>query len=174
MNKIVGYGVVCYPESLPENWKESLLMLHVGFAYVLHDKDEGKPHYHVFFQGKLTKRQKDFVKTIINVGIYGVDIRHGESFMNYLTHDTDASREAGKHVYPPEAVEYSPNWCPELIEDVEETVTLTDVIRFINTGKYKDVHDVVDAMIEQGLGDKYIAKLNAPVLREYLRSSEKK
>lgn len=51
------WAFICYPESLPDNWKELLKALHIPCAVSpLHDKDlnptgdEKKPHYHVFIE----------------------------------------------------------------------------------------------------------------------------
>lgn len=169
MNKIVGYGIVCYPESVPDGWQEKLTVIGVGFSYCLHDKDEGKPHYHVFFQGKLTKKQKLLVGTLLNVNFMGEDIRHGENFMNYLTHNTEASQKAGKHLYPAESVQYSSNWCPEMLKDTEEEVTMIDVLRFIREQGYTNYREAYDAMLDMNVDLKYFQIMNSPGIREYIK-----
>lgn len=54
-NRTRNWSFICYPDSAPDNWKETLKSLHIPCAISpLHDKDlnptgdEKKPHWHIF------------------------------------------------------------------------------------------------------------------------------
>ena len=36
---IVGYTIIAYPESMPDDWQMKLEKLPFGYCYALHDKD---------------------------------------------------------------------------------------------------------------------------------------
>ena len=111
-NRIYGYTVVSYPESMPPNWRLQLNSLPFGYASCLHDKDvkvdddgvvtEKKAHIHFFFQGKVTKRQKEYIHGALGVS-YGEDVRSASGLFDYLTHEHNPD----KYHYSKDSIQYS-------------------------------------------------------------------
>ena len=75
-------------------------------AYMLHDKDGKKPHYHVVLMLQRSRRISDFIsalrKSIFGGNILYEPVRDGAAIYDYLTHATDSAK--GKHQYSPDDV----------------------------------------------------------------------
>lgn len=116
-SKINGYTVVCYPESMPDDWEKELRALPFGYALSLHDKDTDdvgqlkKAHMHIFFQGKPTKHQKEYIHRALGI-TYGEDVRSAQGMFDYLTHENNPE----KYHYSRDNIQYSPKWSQELFE----------------------------------------------------------
>ena len=121
MNKIYGYTVVAYPDSMPQEWREKLNNLTFGYCYALHDKDwkcaddgeivSKKAHMHFYFQGKPTSKQKKYIQECLNVS-YGEDVRSASGMFDYLTHENHPN----KVHYEREIIKKSPKWDEEMFE----------------------------------------------------------
>lgn len=121
MNKIYGYTVVAYPDSIPSDWEEKLNKLTFGYCWALHDKDykvtdEGeivpkKPHMHFYFQGKPTSKQKKYIQESLNVN-YGEDVRSASGMFDYLTHENHPNKQH----YERDSIKKSAKWDDEMFE----------------------------------------------------------
>lgn len=107
------FVAVLYPESMVENWEEEIGdILQVPYCYCLHDKDllkesdeERKPHIHciIAFPNTTTwKHAVDVFKGLMPSCVYCEPIIGIRNKYDYLIHDTDAAKKAGKHLYSPE------------------------------------------------------------------------
>lgn len=111
INKARYWWAVLWLENLPEGWQILLAdLIQLPFAYVIHDKDldkEGenrKPHVHLIIAFPNTTTYKHAMEVFrllggdkaVNTCQAIVNIRHA---YNYLIHDTDSCRDAGKHQY---------------------------------------------------------------------------
>lgn len=116
-NKIYGYTVVCWPESMPDDWETALLSLPFGYALSLHDKDTDdsgklkKAHMHIYFQGKPTKHQKEYIHRALGI-TYGENVQSAQGMFDYLTHENNPE----KYHYSRDNIQYSPKWSQELFE----------------------------------------------------------
>ena len=111
INKARYWWAVLWLENLPKGWQIALAdLIQLPFAYVIHDKDldkEGdnrKPHIHLIIAFPNTTTYKHAMEVFrliagdkaVNTCQAIVNIRHA---YNYLIHDTDSCRDAGKHQY---------------------------------------------------------------------------
>lgn len=120
-NKISGYTVVAYPESLLDGWEYRLNGLPFGYCCALHDKDirkdedgnevQKKSHMHFFFQGRPTPKQKKYIHDCLSVA-YGEDVRSMSGMFEYLTHENHPT----KYHYSRDIIVYSPKWCQEAFD----------------------------------------------------------
>ena len=161
MNQIQGYTTVCYPESMPEDWQERLELLPFGYCYSTHDKDTKKDedgtekakkaHIHVFFQGKCSSRQKQYIHASLGVG-YGEDVRSAQGMYEYLTHENNPD----KFHYDKDSIHYSPKWNQELFEShivpyQDCTARIIEIIYENNITEYCDLIDCLVNMNEPNL-----------------------
>ena len=75
-------------------------------AYILHDQDGKKPHYHVVLMLQRSRRISDVVsalrKSIFAGNILYEPVRDGAAIYDYLTHATESANS--KHQYSPDNV----------------------------------------------------------------------
>lgn len=75
-------------------------------AYILHDQDDKKPHYHVILMLQRSRRISDVVsalrKSIFAGNILYEPVRDGAAVYDYLTHTTESAKS--KHQYSPDDV----------------------------------------------------------------------
>lgn len=75
-------------------------------AYMLHDQDDTKPHYHVVLMLQRSRRISDVVsalrKSIFTGNILYEPVRDGAAIYDYLTHGTESAKS--KHQYSPDDV----------------------------------------------------------------------
>lgn len=146
-----------------------------AFAYILHDKDEAEPHYHLilrlhqawtpsaiekWFKG-LTDKKNEPINT------FAEKANDLTALELYLTHDDFESRQKGKHQYPKSAIKDHGLWdivpkndskdhTYDIICDVMNGMTERQLI--IRHGKEYLYHryqykEIVDAIItEEGYG----------------------
>lgn len=113
-NKARYWWAVCYPENMIEDWKSQLDdVLQLPYAYCVHDKDvtsdrgeDRKEHVHIMIAFANTTTYKNAFNTFMKLSASGkqcmnkcesiVSIRYA---YDYLIHDTDSCRKAGKHEY---------------------------------------------------------------------------
>lgn len=120
-NRVQGYTVVAYPESMPEGWEEKLDRLPFGYCAALHDKDkkideEGheeikKSHMHFYFQGSCTAKQKRYIHDCLGVS-YGENVRSISGLYDYLTHENHPTKQH----YDRSIISHSAKWCQEAFE----------------------------------------------------------
>ena len=151
-NQIHGYTVVGYPESMPDDCYNLLSALPSGFCSALHDQDvdeDGiikKPHVHFFFQGRLTKKQKEYVHKAIGVS-YGEDVRNASAMYDYLTHENNPD----KYHYSKDIIKYSAKWCQELFDSIYEPpkAKMVDLINFIEINGITEYRDLLQAIADK-------------------------
>lgn len=107
---------ICYPENMVEGWKEKIYdLVQVPFCYCVHDidrdtkSDERKDHVHIIlaFNNTTTKNWAYTVMDKLSApgrkccpGVQAVIWIRNK--YDYLIHDTEGARKAGKELYPPE------------------------------------------------------------------------
>lgn len=115
INKARYWWAVLYEENMLSNWEDILAdTVQVPFAYAKHDKDTDsksehrKDHVHMILVFPNTTTYKHALnifgllsapgKKSVNTCKSCINIRH---CFDYLIHDTEACRKAGKHLYEP-------------------------------------------------------------------------
>ena len=107
------WWAVLWTENLVDGWEDKIAdLVQVPFAYAVHDSDTDsksehrKDHVHVIiaFSNTTTKKHalavfKQLGKSAVNTCQAIINIRHA---YDYLIHDTETCRKAGKHEYGPE------------------------------------------------------------------------
>lgn len=140
-SKINGYTVVAYPESMADDWERELCALPFGYASSLHDKDTDgsgqlkKAHVHIFFQGKPTKRQKEYIHRALGIS-YGEDVRSAQGMFDYLTHENNPE----KYHYSRDNIHYSSKWSQELFE-----------VSCVNSTDY--TQQLIEYILENGISE---------------------
>lgn len=107
-----------------------------NFAYILHDKDEGKPHYHIDIKYKNQMRVQtvlnDFALWNYNPNEEDIIIRSWRGALNYLIHNTENSKH--KYQYPTDEVVSS---IPEVIDNLriskDKIDIFNDIIDYISS-----------------------------------------
>lgn len=98
--KYVNFGVILYPENPDHVNMLDYLEKHdwlFDVVYILHDKDDKKPHWHVMIHAKSQYTVSSFVK-FFKVWIdYAEPITSCQSYVAYMLHDTPDSMS--KHLY---------------------------------------------------------------------------
>lgn len=92
--RLRNYAFILYQESVPENWRTYLEMLHVPCAISpLHDKDlkeDGTPkkaHWHVIFAFQRMKTVEQVLSLVEPFGIHHVEPVHDlKAYTRYLVH----------------------------------------------------------------------------------------
>lgn len=105
---------ICYPENMIPDWQDRCGdILQIPFAYCIHDKDllkDGdetrKVHVHFELAFKNTTTYNHALNTLMLLSLPGkqcinkveavINVRH---MYDYLIHDTEDARKAGKHLY---------------------------------------------------------------------------
>lgn len=153
-NRIYGYTIVAYPESMPEDWKSRLNALPCGYAYSLHDKDVNddtgeikKPHMHFYFQSNLTVKQEKYAQEALGVS-YGEKVRSASGMYDYLTHKNNPD----KYHYPEDSIAFSEKWDQELFEStcsgIKEYASESDVIKFVEDNNILEYRDYMLLAVE--------------------------
>lgn len=136
------FATVVYPESAPENWRETLTEQFIpAFISPIHDSDINpsgepkKPHYHVIimFEGvKTTEQAKEVFEKIGGVGCEIVQSLRG--YARYLC-----------HLDNPEKAQYNADDVIALCgADYHSTIGLV-------TDKYKAISEMIDFCIENNI-----------------------
>lgn len=159
-NKVYGYTVVAYPESMPTDYVERLNKLPFGYLYALHDKDTKKnedgqeepkkAHMHFYFQGKPTKKQIEYIYASLNVS-YGEYVRSANDMVDYLTHENHPD----KYHYSKDIIQQSAKWNQELFECALTTVKddTFDIIKFIEERDIIEYSDLLMELLNEGRDD---------------------
>ena len=172
-NKIFGYTVVSYPESMPPDWETRLQSLPFGYCYALHDQDlddgtgeKKKPHMHFYFQGKATSRQKKYIQDCLAVH-YGEDVKSAVGMFAYLTHENNPD----KHHYDKSIIQYSGKWCQELFEvfGVIKPDSTTDIMTIIDENGYTEYIELLRYVVRTGKED-LIKEAKKPWVKSVLDS----
>ena len=151
MNAICGYTVVSYEDSMPVDWQTKLDLLPFGYCWAVHDKDlfdDGSPkktHVHFCFQGKITKKQKQYIHEALGIN-YGENIRNFSAFYDYLTHKNHSS----KFHYDEAIIQYGVKWEQELFESqyrpkIDYTAQL---ITFIDNNSIYEYSSLIKSLFE--------------------------
>lgn len=158
---IVGYTILAYPESMPDDWQMKLEKLPFGYCYALHDKDtrvdddgvivQKKAHMHFFFLGTVSSKQKNYISASLGVNILGQPVRRASDMYDYLTHENAPD----KYHYPKEIIVHSSKWSQEEFETIAsrdpDTADHTkEIIQIIRQGDFVEYSDYMDYLDENG------------------------
>lgn len=154
---------VLYPENMVDNWERDIGdIVQLPYAYCVHDADhnidgeERKTHVHLILVWPNTTTYNHALKVFKLLGEKAcntceaiVNIRHK---YDYLIHDTDAARAAGKYQYPPEARIEGNGFdigAYEQVSAAEKQERLKELIGFIMANGYMTINDFTSAAIAQ-------------------------
>lgn len=93
-NRSRNFSTILYPDSAPPDFVDRISDLHVkGFLSPLHDRDDKKPHFHLFlmYDGKksLDQVRSDF----LSFGGVGCEVvKSGKGYARYLCHLDDKDK----------------------------------------------------------------------------------
>lgn len=165
---IVGYTIIAYPESMPDDWQTKLEKLPFGYCYALHDKDtrvdddgvivQKKAHMHFFFLGTVSQKQKNYISASLGLNIQGQPVRRASDMYDYLTHENSAE----KYHYSKEIITHSSKWSQEEFETIasrdQDTAEHTgEIIQIVNQENITEYSDLMDYLNENG----YVQLLSA-------------
>lgn len=158
---IVGYTIIAYPESMPDDWQMKLEKLPFGYCYALHDKDtrvdddgvieQKKAHMHFFFLGTVSQKQKNYISASLGVNIQGQPVRRASDMYDYLTHENAPD----KYHYPKEIIVHSSKWSQEEFEtiasrDPDVADHTSEIIRIVAQENITEYSDLMDYLNENG------------------------
>lgn len=178
MEKERYWTFIAYPESLPENWKETLQETGLQIAISpLHNKDlnqdgeEKKPHYHIvlFFQGPTTYSRVEKITKLIN-GTIPKRVISPIGMIRYLTHKDN-----------PEKYQYDEREIQTIngldIDDIQGLTTSMEIElkrAIIKICRNKDIREfsyLIDYLDKEDLRDMFkIASGNPTFFNSYLKS----
>lgn len=174
------WAFVVYPESLPDDWLNSLRLQGCACAVSpLHDRDINptgepkKPHYHIIlnFDGPKTyKSIKEFTE-IFN-GTIPIPLESVVGYYRYLTHKDNPE----KVQYNEEDIKLFNGFDPvELMTESEVTNLLKQIINIIKLNDIKEFQDLVDYLLSHDLHDNLVALEKHPYFVSlYLHSKRHK
>ena len=171
-NKIYGYTVVAYPESMPDDWRIKLGSLPFGYCYALHDEDvddDGvlkKPHEHFYFQGSPTKKQKEYIHGALGVS-YGEPVRSAGGMYDYLTHENNPN----KYHYSKDIILHSEKWNQELFDSIYVPVpSVNEVMDIIEEYDITEYFDLMRLFKKLGRDDLLTYSAKAYWVERYITS----
>jgi len=89
MKKIKLFACLLYEDSMAGNWFEKASRYGIPFYFVFHDKDDKKPHYHVFFtaiNGISPNTAQEIVIAIGGANKEVLKVASKRGYLRYLTH----------------------------------------------------------------------------------------
>lgn len=160
-NSIVGYTIIAYPESMPDDWQTKLEKLPIGYCYALHDKDtrvdddgvieQKKAHIHFFFLGPVSEKQKKYISASLGVSIHGQAVRRASDMYDYLTHENDED----KYHYSKDSIIHSSKWSQDDFETIasrepDKRDYTVELIKVINDNDIIEYSDLMDFIVNNG------------------------
>lgn len=158
---IVGYTIIAYPESMPDDWQMKLEKLPFGYCYALHDKDtrvdddgvivQKKAHMHFFFLGAVNQKQKNYISASLGVNIQGQPVRRASDMYDYLTHENAPD----KYHYSKEIIVHSSKWSQEEFEtiasrDQDTADHVIEIMQIVAQENITEYSDLLDYLLENG------------------------
>ena len=170
INKARYWWAVLYPENMVEGWEANIAdTLELPFAYCIHDADHNidgedrKTHLHLIVAHPNTTTYNHALSVFkllgekaVNTCKAVINIRHA---YNYLIHETDSCRDAGKFVYPEEARVLGNNFdigAYEQIGTEEKLAMLEELVAFILDEKICNMADFM-LLSNQAFGPQYFS-----------------
>lgn len=156
---------VCWVSSMVDNWQDQLGdIVQLPFAYCLHDKDtdtagdQRLPHVHLMLCWGNTTTYKAALKVFNRLSLEGKtccntiqEVVGMRNQYEYLIHNTDAARSAGKHQYLPEERIVGNNFDIGLFEQFsiqDKDVALHELIELIKEKKLFNFLDFYDCIMQ--------------------------
>lgn len=154
------WWAVLYPENMVEGWEDCIGdTLQVPYAYCVHGMDTDgksehrKDHVHLIIVFKNTTTYEHALSVFkllgekaVNTCQAVVNIRHA---YDYLIHDTETCRKAGKHLYDPAERITGNNFdigSYEQIGQVEKLEMLNDICNFVRDNGITNLSDAMFAV----------------------------
>lgn len=161
-NRVYGTTFVVYPESFDISAFATLEASRVPFAYAVHDRDVDecgelkKAHIHVYVQGKLTDKQKEF---LVSKGCpnHFEPVRSDSGMWDYLIH----VNHGDKFQYSRDDVIMSRDFVPELIGNPKKKADnyCVQIIGLINLHNIVEYIVLVDLLLEMSPIDEVYCEL---------------
>lgn len=156
-NKTLGYTIILYPDSAPADWTIQLEQLQIAFCWCLHDKDDAKPHIHVFMLGGYPKKKLETIRTTFRLA-FVPPVKSCRGMYDYLTHENDKA----KYHYSRDSIQYSSLWSQETFEamcgDTQDPQELfCELIKLVDECGLYEYADLLSYLALQG--DKELLKV---------------
>lgn len=154
---------VCWVDSMVDTWQLQLGdLVQLPFAYCLHDQDtdtvgdQRKPHIHLILCWGNTTTYKAALKVFNRLSADGMvccntiqEVIGMRNQYEYLIHNTDAAKAAGKHQYLPEERICGNNFDIGLLEQfslADKDIALREMIDLIKENKIFNMLDFYDKL----------------------------
>lgn len=149
-NKIIGYTIILYPESAPTDWTIQLEQLQIACAWCLHDKDDAKPHIHVFMLGDYSKKKLETIRNAFRLPFLD-KVKSCQGMYDYLTHENHKA----KYHYSRDSIQYSSYWSQEAFEDMcgdtqDPQEAFCELIKLIDNCGLYEYADLISYLVSQG------------------------
>ena len=168
-NRIIGYTIILWPDSAPADWTIQLEQLQIACAWCLHDKDDAKPHIHVFILGDYPKKKLETIRTAFRLA-FVPPVKSCQGMYDYLTHENHKS----KYHYSRDSIQYSSWWSQETFEamcgDTQDPQdAFCELIKLIDECGLYEYADLISYLVSRG--DKELLKVaRGRDVRDYVTS----
>lgn len=168
-NRIIGYTIILWPDSAPADWTIQLEQLQIACAWCLHDKDDAKPHIHVFILGDYPKKKLETIRTAFRLA-FVPSVKSCQGMYDYLTHENHKS----KYHYSRDSIQYSSWWSQETFEamcgDTQDPQdAFCELIKLIDECGLYEYADLISYLVSRG--DKELLKVaRGRDVRDYVTS----
>lgn len=173
------WTLICYPESLPDNWEFILSSLHVPVAVSpLHDADvtaqgdEKKPHYHIMIRYDSLKSYSQVCDdTSVLKGTIPQIVKSGKGMIRYFCHLDDPN----KHQYQVSDIRCFNGFdiSPYLSQTVRERhLVVREMIEYIDAAQIFEVYQFVNYCVVNRFDDWFPVLCGSTfrLIESYIRS----
>lgn len=149
-NKTLGYTIILYPDSAPADWTIQLEQLQIAFCWCLHDKDDAKPHIHVFMLGDYPKKKLETIRTAFRLAFID-KVKSCKGMYEYLTHENHKS----KYHYSRDSIQHSSLWSQETFEAMcadsqDPQEAFCELVKLIDECGLYEYADLILYLVSQG------------------------
>lgn len=149
-NKTLGYTIILYPDSAPADWTIQLEQLQIAFCWCLHDKDDAKPHIHVFILGDYPKKKIETIRTAFRLA-FVPPVKSCQGMYNYLTHENHKA----KYHYSRDSIHHSSLWSQETFETMcgdtqDPQEAFCELIKLVDECGLYEYADLLSYLVSQG------------------------
>ena len=173
------WAFICYPESLPEDWNEKLMLSGIRAAVSpLHDKDtlpdgqKKKPHFHVIlhYDGPVTFSMVSQFSREEMCGSYPVPLQSARGYYRYLTHKDHPK----KYQYDEDEIQLFNSFDPEefaSLSSKEKNQMIKELTTYIFDNNVTEYAEFIAATLEMKNPDIFfLARTNTSYFAPLLNS----
>lgn len=109
----------------------------IGAFYILHDKDENEPHYHVCLRGRNPIKLQTIVNKFGKQNTFGEKTISITAYKTYIQHANEEAQKEGKHLYNETDIKYigeniieyeEKEECENIILDIMQGIRMKDLL----------------------------------------------